>query len=215
MKKYSIILLAVLIFSGWIDPFKDSVEKGNSYYHNKDYKKSLEQYKEAEKHIPDEKQNSLLDFNRGDAHYQLGNYDIALDKFKSSTSSGNPDIQKKALFNMGNSYLKQKKYKEAAESYIKALEIDPDYDRAKKNLEYLLKEQKNKDQSGDGNSNSQNGKDDKNDKESKDGNDRKSADNENRMNNIQAKNLLESMKNKPVRKQKGKGEGRKFLEKYW
>ena len=88
----------------------------------------------------------MLDFNKGDAHYQLGNYDIAADKFKSSISSENPDIQKKALFNMGNAYLKQKKYKEAAESYIKALEIDPNYDKAKKNLEYLLKEQKNQDQ---------------------------------------------------------------------
>jgi tetratricopeptide (TPR) repeat protein len=211
MNKYFIILLAVLISAAWIDPFKDEVEKGNLSYENKDSKKALEHYKEAEKHAPDDKQKGMLDFNKGDAHYQLGSYDIALDKFKNSISSDNPDVQKKALFNMGNTYLKQKKYKEAAESFIKALEIDPDYEKAKKNLEYLLKEQKNKDQnnSDSGSGDQGNDKNNKNDKEKESGNTEK------KMNNIQAKNLLESMKNKPVRKQKGKGDGKKYLEKYW
>ena len=142
MKKNFLIILTVLVFAAWIDPFKDEVEQGNRSYESKDPKQALEHYKEAEKHAPDDKKKGMLDFNKGDAHYQLGNYDIAADKFKSSISSENPDIQKKALFNMGNTYLKQKKYKEAAESYIKSLEIDPNYDKAKKNLEYLLKEQK-------------------------------------------------------------------------
>jgi len=211
MKKNFVIIFTVLIFAAWIDPFKDEVEKGNASYGKKDPKSALEHYKDAEKYAPDEKQKGMLDFNKGDAHYLLGNYDVALDKFKSSISSENPDIQKKAMFNMGNSYLKQKKYKEAAESFIKALEIDPNYEKAKKNLEYLLKEQKNKDQddknSGTGNQNEKN-----RDQNSKDN---ESMNNEKKMNDIQSRNLLESMKKKPVRKQKGKGDGNKFLEKYW
>lgn len=210
MKKYFIILLTVLISAAWIDPFKDAVEQGNSSYEKNDPKKALEYYKEAEKHAPDDRQKTMLDFNRGDAHYQLENYDIAADKFQSSFASGNPEMQKKALFNMGNSYLKQKKYKEAAESYIKALEIDPDYEKAKKNLEYLLKEQKNKDQQ---NKDNKNGNGDQGNGKDKKENDSKN--NEKKMNDIQARNLLESMKNKPVRKQKGKGDGTKYLEKYW
>jgi tetratricopeptide (TPR) repeat protein len=215
MKRYFIILLTVLIFGGWIDPFKDEVEKGNKSYETKDSKKALEHYKEAEKYAPDEKQKGMLDFNRGDAHYQLENYDIALDKFKSSISSENPDVQKKALFNMGNTYLKQKKYKEAAESFIKALEVDPNYDKAKKNLEYLLKEQKNKDQDKDGDSGKSGDRSDKKDNSGNKNKEKESADNEKKMNDIQARNLLDSMKNKPVRKQKGKGDGSKYLEKYW
>lgn len=210
MRKIFIIIITALIFTAWIDPFKDAVENGNRSYEKNDSKKALEYYKEAEKHAPDEKQKMMLDFNKGDAHYQLGSYDIAADKFKSSIASGNPDLQKKALFNTGNSYLKQKKYKEAADSFIKALEIDPNYEKAKKNLEYLLKEQKNKDQ---------NGNDDKNvsgdQGNSKDKKDNESKNNEKKMSDIQARNLLESMKNKPVRKQKGKGDGKKYLEKYW
>ncbi len=213
MKRYFIILLTVLIFGAWIDPFKDEVESGNRSYESKDSKKALEHYKEAEKHAPDEKQKGMLDFNRGDAHYQLENYDIALDKFRSSISSENPDVQKKALFNMGNSYLKQKKYKEAAESYIKALEIDPNYEKAKKNLEYLLKEQKNEEQKNKDDKSGSGNKGDGSDKDGKEKKEKESADNEKKMNNIQARNLLESMKNKPVRKQKG--DGRRYLEKYW
>jgi len=210
MKKYFIIIVTALIFISWIDPFKDEVEKGNRSYENKDSKKAIEHYKEAERHTPDDKKKGMLEFNKGDAHYQLGNYDIAIDKFKNSISSENPDIQKKALFNSGNSYLKQKKYKEAAESFIKALEIDPNYEKAKKNLEYLLKEQKNKDQNDKDNKDGSGAQgNDKNKKESE------SKSSEKKMNDIQAKNLLESMKNKPVRKQKGKGDGNKYLEKYW
>jgi len=210
MKKNIVIIFTALLLIAWIDPFKDAVENGNRSYEKNDSKKALEYYKEAEKQAPDDKQKAMLDFNRGDAHYQLGNYDIAVDKFKSSIASENPDLQKKALLNIGNSYLKQKKYKEAADSYIKALEIDPNYGKAKKNLEYLLKEQKNKDQNGNDNKNESGDQGNSKDKKEND-----SKNSEKKMSDIQARNLLESMKNKPVRKQKGKGDGTKYLEKYW
>ena len=45
--------------------------------------------------------------------------------------------------------------------------------------------------------------------------DSEAGNNEKKMNDIQVKNLLDSMKKKPVRKQKGKGDGNKYLEKYW
>jgi tetratricopeptide (TPR) repeat protein len=210
MKKFFVLMITVFIFSAWMDPFKDEVEKGNSSIKSGNPKEALEHYKETEKHAPDNKSKSLLDFNRGAAHYHMGNYDIASDKYKSSISSENPDIQKKSLFNMGNSFMKEKKYKEAADCYIKALQVDPNYEKAKKNLEYLLKKQNDKNE----NSDRQSG-DEKNQKDKKSGKNGNSTDGEKDMKGIQAKNLLESMKNKPVRKQKGKGDGAKYLEKYW
>ena len=83
------------------------------------------------------------------------------------------------------------------------------YQKAKKNLEYLLKEQNNKDQNG---NDKKEGGDQGNSKDKKEN---ESKNNEKKMSDIQARNLLESMKNKPVRKQKGKGDGTKYLEKYW
>ncbi len=209
MKKF-LLIAALLTSIAWIDPFSDEVQRGNSSLRENNPKKALEHYKEAENHAPDEKSKSLLEYNRGDAHYGLQNYDIAIDKFKGSVSSGDPEIQKRAFFNTGNSYMKQKKYKEAAESYIKALEIDPNYEKAKRNLEYILKERKNDDKK-----NSDSNKDSGDDKSGKDQKKNDPGDSEKKMNDIQARNILESMKNKPVRKQKGKGDGKRYLEKYW
>jgi tetratricopeptide (TPR) repeat protein len=205
MKKNFIIIPLVLILSAWIDPFKDEVKKGNQSYADNNPTKALEHYKEAEKYAPNNKKREMLNFNKGTAHYKLEDYDKALDKFTDSISSGDMDIQKKAFFNMGNTYMKQKKYKEAVDSFIKALEIDPNYEKAKKNLEYLLKKQENKDQNG----NDKN--DDKNENDKDKDEDQKSDKN---LNDDQVKNLLESMKNKPVR-QKDKGSGKRHLEKYW
>lgn len=214
MKKKFITIITALSLSAWIDPFKDAIEKGNSSLKSGDPKQALENYREAEKHAPDEKSKAVLDFNKGAAHYHMGSYDIASDKFKNSISSENPEIQKKALFNMGNSFLKEKKYKEAADSYIKALQIDPNYEKAKKNLEYLLKKQNDRDDKENRNNDGQSGSN-KNQKDKNSSKNNNSADSEKNMKGIQAKNLLESMKNKPVRKQKGKGDGTKYLEKYW
>jgi hypothetical protein len=109
--------------------------------------------------------------------------------------------------------MKMGKKKEAAENFIKALQIDPSYEKAKRNLEYLLKDkpqdkqQQNNDNSSEGNKQQQNsGSGRKNNEQNKSDNQKGSA---------QVKNMLESMKNKPVRRQKGNGDGKKFLEKYW
>ena len=213
MKKNFIIILTVLIFSAWIDPFKDEVKKGNQAYAENNPTKALEHYKEAEKHAPSDKKKEMLNFNKGTAHYKLEDYDKALDKFTDSISSGDPEIQKKAFFNMGNTYLKQKKYKEAVDSYIKALEIDPNYEKAKKNLEYLIKKQENKDQKNNDKNNDKS--DDKNKNDNKNEKDKNEDQSDKNLSNDQIKNLLESMKNKPVRQQKDKGSGKRYLEKYW
>ncbi|MCL1833442.1 MAG: tetratricopeptide repeat protein [Leptospirales bacterium] len=214
MKKIFVMIPLVLLLSAWIDPFKDEVEKGNKSYADNDFIKALEHYKDAEKFIPNDKKKNMLDFNKGDAHYKLEDYDKALDRFGDSISSGDADVQKKALFNMGNVYVKQKKYKEAVDCFIKALEIDPNYEKAKKNLEYLLKKQDNKD-----NQDNQDNKDQNRDKNnsSNQGNDKdKNQDRSKKnLNDDQVKNLLESMKNKPVRQQKDKGNGKRHLDKYW
>ena len=213
MKKKFAILLLIFTLTAWIDPFKDEVEKGNRNYADNNPTKALEHYKEAEKHAPNDKKKDMLNFNKGDAHYKLEDYDKANEKFIDSISSGDREIQKKALFNMGNTYIKQKKYKEAADSFIKALEIDPNYEKAKKNLEYLIKKQENKDQKGNDKNNNDNNKSD-NDKNDNDKDDNQKNPEKN-LSDDQVKNLLESMKNKPVRQQKDKGNGKRYLEKYW
>ena len=114
---------------------------------------------------------------------------------------------------MGNIFSKDKKYKEAVKSYINALKIDPKYKKAKKNLEYLLRDKKNKNKNKDKNKKENQKQDKNNDK--KDKKDSKKNKQKQKMSKKQLKNILDSMKNRPIRREKGKGNGQKVLKKYW
>ena len=135
MRKLLIIIITPLLIS-WIDPFRDEISRGNANYHNKKYEESLKNYEKSSDYAPDKKSRASLAFNRGDARFKLGEYDKAVENFRQSLESEDPDVQKKAFLNMGNSYLQMKKYDEAVEAYVNALKIDPGYEKAKKNLEY-------------------------------------------------------------------------------
>lgn len=114
------------------------MSKGNSEFHNKNYEQSKNHYNSAEKHAPTEEGKNNLAFNRGDADYMAGNYEGAIANYKKALQSGDRDVQKKAFFNLGNTYMKMENNREAVNSFINALKLDPSYDKAKKNLEYLL-----------------------------------------------------------------------------
>lgn len=205
MKKNLIIAAASLIlFAGWLDPFKDSVSEGNKNFHDKKYSEALKKYDEAETHAPTEESKKALSMNRGTARYMEGDADKAAAEFSRAVGAEDTEVKKRALFNAGNAHLKAGREKEAFEAYRQALRIDPGYDRAKKNIEYIIKkrEQDNKQQQ-----NKDSGKDDKQKGDA--------GQKEGQMNPDQAKNLLDSMKNNPVRKQKGSGNGNRFLDKFW
>jgi len=208
--KVLIFLISLSVFTAWIDPFNDKVSKGNKNYNDKKFSEAMGSYKEAEKYAPDEKKKNMLEFNKGNADYKMNNYESALGKYRNSMNSGDPEVQKKAFYNAGTTYMKMGKKKEAAESFIKALQIDPSYEKAKRNLEYLLKE-KPQDKQQQSNDNNSNGNQQQNSGQKE--NEQNKGDE--KKNSAQVKNMLESMKNKPVRRQKGNGDGKKFLEKYW
>ncbi len=220
MRKLLIIIITPLLIS-WIDPFRDEISRGNANYHNKKYEESLKNYEKSSDYAPDKKSRASLAFNRGDARFKLGEYDKAVENFRQSLESEDPDVQKKAFLNMGNSYLQMKKYDEAVEAYVNALKIDPGYEKAKKNLEYMLKKKDQKDKNGGKDDN----KDKGSDKKDKDGDNKNSKGDDSKKNKDstsakaankeQIKNILKSMKNKPVRRKKGSGNDTRYLEKYW
>ena len=204
--------LAVFFFASWMDPFGDEVSKGNDNYRNNRAADALKNYNEAEKYAPGESKKKMLEFNRGDAEFRLNRYDSAIVKYRNSLNSNDPDVQKKALYNTGNAYMKMGKKREAAENFIKALQIDPSYEKAKKNLEYLLKNNPQEKEQG-GDSGKGGGKQNQGRQDGSDS--RKQGTGDDKKSNAQVQNLMESMKNKPVRKQKGSGNGKMYLEKFW
>ncbi|MCU0843486.1 MAG: VWA domain-containing protein [Spirochaetes bacterium] len=220
----AIVLAACLLFISWIDPYRDEVREGNRLFGEKDYPGAGERYRAAERYAPRERDRDRLRFNHGDARYMQGDYDGALDHFRGSLRSGDPETQKKALFNAGNAYLKKEDYRAASGAYIDALKIDPEYLPAKKNLEHLMrmnkKEQGKQREAGDRNGSGGIGKnreggggDGRSGARKQDAGDSKKAGG--RISAEQARNLLESMKNKPVRREKGTGDGRRELDKQW
>jgi len=215
-------MLIILVFSfiqtAWIDPFKDEVTRGNRSYEAEDFDSAIEHYDNSERFVPDEKRRAMLSFNRGAAEYRRGNYEKGIEYFNESLKSGDRDVQKKAWYNMGNSHLQLKDYDKAFDSYVKALKIDPAYEKAKKNIEYLLHNREKESSSGDGKDNKDDNKPDPgNDKSSGDGDDMKGAPDikSSDVSREQMKNMLESLKNKPVRRQKGGEVEKTDREKQW
>lgn len=222
----AIIICAFLSIS-WLDPYRDAVSSGNEEFNQKKYNNARRYYDKAERYAPGEDDKKRLAFNRADADFMIEDNDNALTGYQRATQSDDRDVQKKAFFNIGNVYLKQKNYREAINAYMNALKIDPGYDRAKKNIEYVLKhmnkdnkdnkdKKDNKDNKQDKDRSGQNKQDKKNQNKNQDG---RQGDNKNRTENAmsrdQVKNILRSLQQSPVRRQKGSGDGKRKLEKYW
>lgn len=239
---YYKILFLFIIFNliAWLDPYADSVNKGNDYYKNKKYKESIDSYDEAKKYIPLKRKESDLAFNKGTAYLAKKSYDKAEEYLKEALKSENSEVQKKALYNLGNLYEAKGNLSKAAESYMNALKIDPQYENARKNLEYLANRKKNDDKDNkdeknnkDNENKDKNNQDDQqnnNDSEDKQ-NDKNEDSNQNKKKDDQQNNanpdlsnmsreemeqLLKDYNNMPVKRLKGNEKGGKFSnEKDW
>ncbi|MCB1057520.1 MAG: tetratricopeptide repeat protein, partial [Acidobacteria bacterium] len=79
-------------------------------------------------------------FNIGSAQYKLKDYDQAERYFANAALSGDPKLREQALYNLGNVAYRQGKLDQAVERYKSALELDPDDQDAKFNLEFVRDE---------------------------------------------------------------------------
>lgn len=113
-----------------------TIELGNQHYVQQKYDQALEYYNQAGHKLQKEPK---VHFNRGAALFKLGRYDPAQQAFKNSASSEDPDLRKKIFYNLGNTHFAQGNLKDAKINYRKALEIDPNYDDARFNLELALR----------------------------------------------------------------------------
>lgn len=96
-------------------------------------------------HKPEEATNRFADPQwKGNALYESGHYNEALQQFRQDSSAT-------GYYNQGNALARQGRYQEALEAWEQAMDIDPQLEQAKKN-HYLVKkmleqqQQKNQDQ---------------------------------------------------------------------
>lgn len=79
-------------------------------------------------------------FNIASSHYQMKNYEEAEKSFARIAMSGETALRGQAFYNLGNCAYRQGKLQEAVELYKAALEVDPEDQDAKFNLEFVRDE---------------------------------------------------------------------------
>ncbi len=100
---------------------------------------ALKFYRDAEIEKPESPE---LSYNLGNVMYQQEKYQDGLERYFKASSSDKLQHQSWAYYNLGNSFYRSGKYPEAIQAYQKCLELTPDDEDAKYNLEFVRKKMK-------------------------------------------------------------------------
>jgi Ca-activated chloride channel homolog len=137
-------------------------KKGKEAYDKKDYAKALDHYIQAQLDAPDKPD---VAYNLGNAQYQNGNFEDALNQYKEALKTTDNKLKQAIHYNMGNTYFRKKDFEKSLAEYQEAMKIDPHDQDAKKNADFVKKvmeeQKKQKKQSGDGKKDNQNDPDEK------------------------------------------------------
>jgi Ca-activated chloride channel family protein len=157
VKGYRVLLMLFLILlaadAARGDSFSSLNRKGNKAYQRagqslqrgeKDesaraLEEALKFYKDAEIEKPETPE---LSYNLGNVMYQQEKYQDALERYYKGLSSGEVEDQAWSYYNLGNAFYRSGKYPEAIQTYKKCLELTPDDEDAKYNLEFVRKKMK-------------------------------------------------------------------------
>lgn len=147
-------IAGVLIFAPaalWAQKERADIRAGNRAYYEGKYPEAEVGYKRAiEKNISSYEAN----FNLAGALYKQGRYDDAAATYQKLAQDGtDTERQASTYYNMGNTYVKQRKLDEAIEAYKNALRLTPDDKEAKFNLAYAKKLKQDEDKKNDQNQN--------------------------------------------------------------
>ena len=129
--------LLCFIHAVYADSIGKKIRKAESSYNAQKYDEALQQFLDAQVELPE---NTALKFNLGNAYYRMANYQEAEKAFWGAATSGDPPLEEKAFYNLGNCAYRQGKLDEAVAHYQKALELDPKDEDARANLEFVREE---------------------------------------------------------------------------
>jgi len=146
-----VIALAALIAlgeaaSGFAQPGRKQIQKGNRLFREERYDEALVQYQDALVQSPN---NPYARFNAGDAQYRKNKFEDAAQAFEKATAFEDPLLRSRAYYNLGNALYRLGRLPDAILAYKKALELNPNDEDAKYNLEYVrakLKQESEKQQ---------------------------------------------------------------------
>lgn len=143
--KTILLLFVTGLASTIVKAQQKQVIEGNKLYGEKKYKEATKEYQNAIKKSPNYTPGI---FNLGNALYQDKNYDASRKIFDGlAKKSNDAGLNAASNYNIGNTYMSEQKWQEAAEAYKQSLRRNPQDEEAKYNLSYALskmKQQENK-----------------------------------------------------------------------
>lgn len=142
--KIVIILYLILVFMITFESLAFASAAGRAkeaeeLYKQEKYGESLSAFSDAQMEDPG---NHLLQYNLGNTHYRMNDLESAYNSFLGTAATQNLTLREKAFYNLGNTAYRQGKLDEAIEWYQRALELNPDDEDAKFNLEFVREELK-------------------------------------------------------------------------
>lgn len=168
MKKQFAILFffSLLAFNVFAQSEKKMVREGNDQYEEGKYAEAEIEYRKALDKKPGYFKGT---FNLGDAMYEQENYEESGKLFAEVAEGVHSDEHKAgAWYNLGNSLMKEQKFKESIEAYKNSLRLKPDDQDAKYNLAYARKKLNEQQQQQDQNQDKDQNKDQDKDKQDQD-----------------------------------------------
>ena len=115
------------------------LQKGEKDKAAESWEEALKYYRDAEIEKPELPE---LSYNLGNVMYQQEKYQDALERYYKALSSDELGHQAQTYYNLGNTFYRSGKYPEAIQEYQKCLELTPDDEDAKYNLEFVRKKMK-------------------------------------------------------------------------
>lgn len=181
--------------------FRKNINQGNEAFRQHKYDSAQAIYQSALQNNPSSFEGH---FNLGDALYASGKYGSARKSLENSLkTTEDKKSRAAALHNIGNSYMQEKNWKEAAEAFKQSLLLNPADRDTKYNLAYAQKmlQQQQQNQKNDKNNKDKNNKDkkdqkNKNNKNNKDNKDQQQKD-KNDENNQQNQDKNQEKKQQP------------------
>lgn len=145
----SLIVLVCLALSQTLYPTlalggdRSVIKRGNDFYAAEDWDNALAAYKQA---LEQGEDSALPNFNLGDVHYRLQNYEAAEAAWSAAFNGDDAEMSAHSAFNIGNARYADGDLEGALEAYITALQRTPDDRRVKYNLEQTLRQMQQQEQ---------------------------------------------------------------------
>ena len=183
VKNYALLIFMFLQFLGLSQQWVDSIELARKSYEKKDYAHAEQIYTRQYKNA---KKRGGLDEEIAQSNYRMRDFKKANQYYQRKCNAAKNKFERARLkHNIGNTWYKQGKYKEAIESYKESLRLNPNDEETRYNLSQALRQQQNKKKENNKNNPPPKKKPQSNPKEKKDKKQSKNQGNENKNQNQQ------------------------------